>query len=87
MGSYQNQDLVQQNNWIYAYGAVIIGAGPSGLATSACLKQHGVTSIILEKSGCIGSLWQHRTYDRLKLHLPKQCRQLPLSNFPTNFPT
>ncbi|GMG99029.1 hypothetical protein Nepgr_000869 [Nepenthes gracilis] len=67
-------------------GPVIVGAGPSGLAASACLSEHGVPSLILERSDCIASLWQRRTYDRLKLHLPKQFCELPLMGFPENFP-
>lgn len=68
-------------------GPIIVGGGPSGLAVSACLKQNGVaSSLILERSDCIASLWQQRTYDRLKLHLPKQFCQLPFLDFPTNFP-
>jgi indole-3-pyruvate monooxygenase len=42
--------------------------------------------VILERSNCIASLWQHKTYDRLKLHLPKQFCELPLLGFPENFP-
>ncbi|KAI4376928.1 hypothetical protein MLD38_014631 [Melastoma candidum] len=68
-------------------GPIIVGAGPSGLATSACLSHnHGIPSLILEKSDCIASLWQHRTYDRLRLHLPKQFCELPLFGFPDDFP-
>ncbi|XP_004493850.1 probable indole-3-pyruvate monooxygenase YUCCA8 [Cicer arietinum] len=71
---------------IWVNGPVIIGAGPSGLATAACLKQQGVPFIILERADCIASLWQKRTYDRLKLHLPKQFCQLPNLPFPDDFP-
>uniref|UniRef100_A0A7N0T9S9 Flavin-containing monooxygenase n=1 Tax=Kalanchoe fedtschenkoi TaxID=63787 RepID=A0A7N0T9S9_KALFE len=67
-------------------GAVIVGAGPSGLAASACLKQKGIPSIILERCDCIASLWQHKTYDRLRLHLPKSFCQLPLHPFPSHYP-
>lgn len=68
-------------------GPVIVGAGPSGLAVAACLKQKGVPSLILERSNCIASLWQLKTYDRLRLHLPKQFCELPLMQFPATFPT
>ncbi|CAI8602764.1 unnamed protein product [Vicia faba] len=71
---------------IWVNGPIIIGAGPSGLATAACLKQQGVPFMILERSNCIASLWQNRTYDRLKLHLPKQFCQLPNFPFPHDFP-
>ncbi|CAM8970224.1 unnamed protein product [Rhodiola kirilowii] len=72
---------------VYVPGAVIVGAGPSGLAMSACLREKGVPSIVLERSNCIASLWQLKTYDRLRLHLPKQFCELPLMSFPNNFPT
>ncbi|GLU09859.1 hypothetical protein SLE2022_266980 [Rubroshorea leprosula] len=68
-------------------GPVIVGAGPSGLAVAACLKERGVPSLILERENCIASLWQRKTYDRLRLHLPKQFCQLPLMPFPDHFPT
>lgn len=67
-------------------GPIIVGAGPSGLATAACLHEKGVSSLLLEKSDCIASLWQRRAYDRLKLHLPKQFCELPLMPFPEHFP-
>ncbi|KAJ6811961.1 indole-3-pyruvate monooxygenase YUCCA2-like isoform X1 [Iris pallida] len=68
-------------------GPIIIGAGPSGLAAAACLKDRGVPSLILEKDGCVVSSWKLRTYERLRLHLPKQFCELPLMPFPPNFPT
>ncbi|KAI6693784.1 hypothetical protein NL676_021494 [Syzygium grande] len=71
---------------IWVNGPVIVGAGPSGLAVGLGLKQQGVPFIILERANCIASLWQNRTYDRLKLHLPKQFCQLPNFPFPEDFP-
>ncbi|CAD5175162.1 unnamed protein product [Musa acuminata subsp. malaccensis] len=67
-------------------GPIIVGAGPSGLAAAACLADVGIPSTVLEKSSCVASLWQHRTYDRLRLHLPKQFCELPLMGFPEGFP-
>ncbi|GAA0164516.1 hypothetical protein Leryth_000306 [Lithospermum erythrorhizon] len=71
---------------VLVHGPIIVGAGPSGLAVAACLKENGVSSLILERSDCIASLWQQRTYDRLKLHLPRKFCELPLLGFPQNFP-
>ncbi|KAG2691797.1 hypothetical protein I3843_08G023700 [Carya illinoinensis] len=71
----------------YVDGPVIVGAGPSGLAAAACLKEKGVPYVVLERSNCIASLWQLKTYDRLRLHLPKQFCELPFLGFPSNFPT
>ncbi|XP_010688195.2 indole-3-pyruvate monooxygenase YUCCA2 [Beta vulgaris subsp. vulgaris] len=72
---------------VWVPGPVIVGAGPSGLAVAACLKERGIPRLILERAQCSGSLWKHRTYDRLRLHLPKQFCELPHLPFPQNFPT
>lgn len=85
MGSCKEQEE-EQAKFVWVQGPILVGAGPSGLAVSACLSKHGIPSVILEKSDCIASLWQQKTYDRLKLHLPKQFCELPLLGFPENFP-
>ncbi|MFS7909040.1 putative indole-3-pyruvate monooxygenase [Helianthus anomalus] len=72
---------------VWVPGPVIVGAGPSGLAAAACLKEQGVPSVVIERSNCIASLWQLKTYDRLRLHLPKRFCELPLMPFPEDFPT
>ncbi|CAM6113931.1 unnamed protein product [Calypogeia fissa] len=68
-------------------GPIIVGAGPSGMAAAACLQAQGVPSILLERAECIGSLWKHKTYDRLHLHIPKQFCELPYMRFPDSYPT
>ncbi|KAH6778117.1 YUCCA 3 [Perilla frutescens var. hirtella] len=82
----QNQEDLFSGRCILVNGPVIVGAGPSGLAVAAGLKQDGVPFVILERASCIASLWQNRTYDRLKLHLPKQFCELPYIPFPHKFP-
>ncbi|KAK9061992.1 hypothetical protein SSX86_019176 [Deinandra increscens subsp. villosa] len=67
-------------------GPLIVGAGPSGLAVAACLSQRGVPFLILEKENFIASLWRLRSYDSLKLHLPKKFCQLPHMPFPKEYP-
>ncbi|XP_073129504.1 probable indole-3-pyruvate monooxygenase YUCCA4 isoform X3 [Henckelia pumila] len=87
MGACKKEDGDgKMNSTLFSPGPIIVGAGPSGLAVAACLQENGVSSVILERTDCIASLWQKRTYDRLKLHLPKQFCQLPLLSFPENFP-
>jgi len=71
---------------VWVNGPVIVGAGPSGLAVGACLREQGVPFVVLEKADCVASLWQKRTYDRLKLHLPKKFCELPKMPFPASFP-
>ncbi|KAL8233226.1 hypothetical protein R6Q57_003004 [Mikania cordata] len=66
---------------------VIIGAGPAGIATSACLNLLSIPNIVLEREDCYASLWQKKAYDRLKLHLAKNFCQLPHMAFPLSAPT
>ncbi|KAF0897843.1 hypothetical protein E2562_001572, partial [Oryza meyeriana var. granulata] len=49
----------------------------SGLATAACLSLRGVGSLVLERDDCVASLWRHRAYYRLRLHLAKRYCALP----------
>ncbi|KAI3822438.1 hypothetical protein L1987_10028 [Smallanthus sonchifolius] len=62
-------------------GPIIVGGGPSGIAVAACLKQHGIPSLVLERNDCIASLWQQKAYDCVKLHLPKQVSAFQLACF------
>ncbi|XP_057799449.1 probable indole-3-pyruvate monooxygenase YUCCA4 [Salvia miltiorrhiza] len=78
--------LKKELKCVFHPGPIIVGAGPSGLAAAACLGESGVPALLLERSACIASLWQQRTYDRLKLHLPRQFCELPYLNFPSHFP-
>ncbi|XP_073032997.1 probable indole-3-pyruvate monooxygenase YUCCA11 [Primulina eburnea] len=66
---------------------LIVGAGPAGLATSACLNLKNIPNIVLEKEDCCGSLWKKTAYDRLKLHLAKEFCELPSMPFPPSAPT
>ncbi|XP_058100002.1 probable indole-3-pyruvate monooxygenase YUCCA10 [Magnolia sinica] len=66
---------------------VIVGAGSSGLATSACLNHLSIPNIILEREDCCASLWKKRAYDRLNLHLAKQFCHLPHMPHPPSSPT
>ncbi|HEX9168573.1 MAG TPA: NAD(P)/FAD-dependent oxidoreductase [Roseiarcus sp.] len=56
--------------------AIVIGAGPAGLAAAAALKARGRDTVILEKSGVVGSVWR-RHYDRLHLHTDRARSGLP----------
>ncbi|XP_022758093.1 probable indole-3-pyruvate monooxygenase YUCCA10 [Durio zibethinus] len=65
---------------------IIVGAGPSGLATAACLNLHSIPYVILEREDCFASLWKKYAYDRLHLHLDKQFCVLPHLPFPVSYP-
>ncbi len=56
--------------------AIVVGAGPAGLATAAALSARGLDAIILEKSDAVGSVWR-RHYDRLHLHTDRARSGLP----------
>jgi NADPH-dependent 2,4-dienoyl-CoA reductase/sulfur reductase-like enzyme len=59
-----------------ACDAVIIGAGPAGLAAGASLKARGLDVVILEKSDAVAPVWR-RHYDRLHLHTDRGHSPLP----------
>ena len=42
---------------------VVIGAGISGLATLKCLKDAGLSAVVLERTGEVGGLWMFREND------------------------
>ncbi|XP_022150873.1 probable indole-3-pyruvate monooxygenase YUCCA10 [Momordica charantia] len=66
---------------------VIVGAGPSGLATAACLNHLSIPNVVLEKEDCHASLWKKRAYDRVSLHLAKEFCSLPLMPHSRSTPT
>jgi putative flavoprotein involved in K+ transport len=55
---------------------IVIGGGPAGLATGACLARRGIPSLILDRFGSVGASWAVR-YDRLHLHTPRIQSHLP----------
>ncbi len=67
-----------------ACDAVIIGAGPAGLAAGACLKARGLDIAILEKSDSVGPVWR-RHYDRLHLHTDRGHSFLPDLPMPSSY--
>lgn len=61
--------------------AIVIGAGPSGLAAAACLKRAGFTPEILDAGKKTGDSWR-RHYDRLHLHTSRGRSGLPGLSMP-----
>jgi len=64
--------------------AVIVGAGPAGLACAASLGALGLKSVILEKASAVGAVWR-RHYDRLHLHTDRGHSSLPGMAMPKSF--
>jgi hypothetical protein len=64
---------------------LVIGAGPAGLAASACLRKEGLAHVVLEREAHVGPAWR-RHYDRLHLHTTKSCSGLPMTPWPKSAP-
>jgi cation diffusion facilitator CzcD-associated flavoprotein CzcO len=64
--------------------AVVVGAGPAGLACAASMSALGLSVIILEKAGAVGSVWR-RHYDRLHLHTDRGHSALPGMPMPRSY--
>ena len=55
---------------------LIVGAGPSGLATAACLKQRGVEADLVDRHGVPGGAYR-RIYEGVTLASPARYTALP----------
>lgn len=64
--------------------AVIIGAGPAGLAVAATLRQLAVPFVLLERSDSAGAAW-HGRYDSLHLHTIRWLSGLPGVSIPRRY--
>ncbi|WNI15944.1 flavin-containing monooxygenase [Actinacidiphila sp. ITFR-21] len=56
--------------------AIVIGAGPGGLAAAAALRQRGLRPLVLERADHLGASWRQH-YDRLHLHTTRRLSSLP----------
>lgn len=64
---------------------LVIGAGPAGLAASACLRREGVAHTVVERAPSVAASWRHH-YDRLHLHTVQRLSQLPFTPWPPGTP-
>ena len=64
--------------------AVVLGAGPAGLAAAAELKRVGIPVVVLDKADRVGSSWAGH-YDRLHLHTSRGLSGLPGYRIPRRF--
>lgn len=56
--------------------AIVIGAGPGGLAAAAALRQRGLRPLVVERAEHLGASWRGQ-YDRLHLHTTRRLSALP----------
>lgn len=56
--------------------AIVIGAGPGGLAAAAALRHRGLRPLVLERGERLGTSWRNH-YDRLHLHTTRRLSALP----------
>lgn len=64
--------------------AVVIGAGPAGLAAAAELKRVGFTVTVIDKASEVASSWAGH-YDRLHLHTARALSSLPRKVMPRRY--
>lgn len=65
--------------------AIVIGAGPAGLATSRELRRAGIEHAVLERGDAVGASWAD-FYDSLVLHTARALSALPGMDFPRGTP-
>jgi cation diffusion facilitator CzcD-associated flavoprotein CzcO len=65
--------------------AIIVGAGPAGLACAATMRAAGLDVTVFEKADKVGSVWR-RHYDRLHLHTDRGHSGLPGMAMPRTYP-
>ena len=66
--------------------AIIVGAGPAGLACAVTMRSAGFNATVLEKADAVGAVWR-RHYDRLHLHTDRNHSGLPGMAIPKACPT
>ena len=64
--------------------AVVIGAGPGGLAAAAMLRRHGVDAVVVDRADAIAASWRGH-YDRLHLHTVRWLSHLPGYRIPRRY--
>ncbi|MGZ4506615.1 MAG: flavin-containing monooxygenase [Blastococcus sp.] len=63
---------------------LVVGAGPAGLAVTACLRRRGIDVLAVDRGAAVGDSWRQR-YDRLHLHTPRVQSALPGLRIPRRF--
>jgi putative flavoprotein involved in K+ transport len=64
--------------------AIVIGAGPGGLAAAAMLQRGGVEVLVVDRADAVGSAWRSH-YERLHLHTVRWLSNLPGYRIPRRY--
>ena len=64
--------------------AIVIGAGPAGLAAAAQLQKVGYAVVVIDKADSVGASWSQH-YDRLHLHTSRSLSSLPGRPMPRRY--
>lgn len=65
---------------------IVVGAGPSGIASALALKDAGLAPLVLDRADRPASTW-HARYDSLRLNTWRRFSHLPGRPFPAGTPT
>jgi flavin-dependent dehydrogenase len=74
------QDVTGGGDALERFSVVVIGGGPTGLATGYDLSQRGVDFVILERGGRLGEHWRPG-WDPTRMFTPARFAGLPGSPF------
>jgi putative flavoprotein involved in K+ transport len=64
--------------------AVVVGAGPGGLAVAAMLRRGGVETVVVDRADAVGAAWRGH-YERLHLHTVRWLSNLPGLRIPRRY--
>jgi putative flavoprotein involved in K+ transport len=64
--------------------AVVIGAGPGGLAAAAMLQRAGIGTVVVDRAPAVGAAWRGH-YERLHLHTVRWLSHLPGFAIPRSY--
>src|SRR3954451_20228562 len=64
---------------------VVVGAGPSGIASALALKDIGIRPLVVDRAEQVAASWRGR-YDRLRLNTCRPFSHLPDRRFPRGTP-
>jgi len=83
-----SRGIVENDTVVERHAAIVVGAGPAGLAAAFALGKRGFETVVIETSDAVGARWRSR-YDELRLNswrpmsklqgkgMPRSCGRYP----------